>query len=122
MKFNLVALEETQYWNPEIIQKTGRIFTAYAYTPDEATHCCEITPSYYLIPVDFFTEKEIDDEFQGELLGDWRAATEPCYVHCSSIDRMPEKIDGFLVKHEDANDFEDEEEAIDYFGGNSFLG
>lgn len=122
MKFALVALEETKYWDPEIIKKTGRIFTTYAYNPEEATNCCEITPSYYLIPVDFFCENTISDSFQESVYHDWSIATEPCYVHCHVIDNMAEVNSGFLVKYESKNDFEDEDQALDYFQGNSFLG
>jgi len=122
MKFNLVALEETQHWDPEITNKTGRIFTVYAYNPEEATNCCEITPSYYLIPVDFFCENTLSDSLQESVYREWAIATDPFYAHCSTIDRMPEKRDGFLVRYESKNDFDDEDSALDYFQGNSFLG
>jgi len=121
MKFNLVALEETQYWNPEITQKTGRIFTTYAYCPSQMTYCCEVTPSYYLEPVDFFFENEVDDEFYSELYGMWSLDQEGTYMHCKSIEAIPPMKDGFRMKYESKNDFEDEEEAYEYFRCNQFL-
>jgi len=101
MKFNLVALEETQYWNPEIIQKTGRIFTTYAYCPSQMTYCCEVTPSYYLEPVDFFFENELeiresdpDGEFHSGIFDAWSRDREGIYMHCKSVDErwLPDEI------------------------------
>ena len=129
MKFNLVAIEETRYWDPEITKKTGRIFTAYAYCPRQMTHCCEVTPSYYLEPVDFFFENELevqesdpDGEFYSGVFNQWSAATtEGIYMHCRSVEAIPLMKDGFRMKYESKSDFEDEEEAYEYFRGNQFL-
>lgn len=123
MRFNLVAINETHLFSPEIVAKVGKIETIYCYNPDVAIHCCEITLSYELIPVDFRTERlhELPEGAEKEkLYDDLTEATggsDIMYVHCSSIDRIP----AGNRKFESKNDFEDEEEALDYFRSNQML-
>lgn len=130
MKPTLIMLDETNDWQPAIIEKTGRMFTIYLYDADEVTHCCEITPSYYLIPIDWAAEKYVvdtlgDEEaeaFRGNLDEDWRTSTDPIYVHCASIDRIQEiDADGRRRRFVSVNEFEDMEEAEEFFRSNCYL-
>ena len=120
MKPTLVKIDETQYWTPDIIEKAGKIWAVYLYDADEGTFCCELTPSYFLEPLYYSPEKfiegidereQVEDAFD-EVLRDDRGR----YFHCKDIDRIPEKD-----KYVSANEFDDLEEAREYFLGNRCL-
>lgn len=125
MKCSLVALEETEFFSPEIKSKVGKIFTVYMYNPDEETHCCEVTPSYFCIPIDItigYPDELYDslsDEQREELMDVLEESvngSEGTYIHVKDIDRIDSKY-----KFESKNDFEDEEEALDYYRSNKML-
>lgn len=88
----MVALEQTRYLSEEARALTGRFWTLYVYDKNLNTHCCEITPSYWLQAYDFVTEKRLSenvpaqanlyDAFMSELYDDSH------YYHCSFIDAM----------------------------------
>ena len=129
MRFNLVALDESEYYSQELQDKCGKILVIYMYCPDVAVNCCEITPSFELIPVDYKTENLLigseecpENEGIHEVLQESVWTSEPIYVHVSSIDRIPEVgADGTRLKYSSDNDFEGEEEALDYFQANQML-
>ena len=81
MDFHLVKFVEDG-WDPEFLKKTGKIETVCLYDAGEVTHLCEFTPSYYLIPLYYVTEKQIDDATDAELAG---VLAEPFYVHCHQV-------------------------------------
>ena len=110
MKCILVAIDETEDWLDEITDFTGRIYTQYVFNPDEVTHCCEVTPSYYLQPVRYQTEVAVAEN----AMDDIEAAlceSPALYVHCHKIDAMP--ADQKLEK-----EFDDLDDALDYWQGN----
>lgn len=114
MRANLIALDETKDWTESIQEKAGKLYTVYLYNPNEKTHYCEITPSYYLIPLYAFAEKEIDDETQGDLL-EGIASEDPHYYHCHSIDSIPKKNkEGMRIRYSGSG-FENMEEAQEYY-------
>lgn len=121
MKFSLVKIDETKYFDC-LPHDIGRIFTVYMYNPDEQTHCCEITPSYYLIPVDCYAERThlLSDEPEKErvydILENSMNGFEGIYRHCSSIDQIGDEF-----KFTSKNDFESEDEAFEYYRSNHCL-
>ena len=116
-KFKAVKVNETQHWNEEFRKKFGitKIFGVYVFNPNEATNCCELTPSYELnfVHSDAECDDELSDEMREEMFdkimeGDIH--TEPVtYMHCRDIDRM---------KTIDIGEFETIEDAIEYCQGN----
>jgi len=100
MKYKAVAIDETKHWVDSISKSAGKIFCVCIYNSEEVTHCCEITPSYYLIPIYSYCENEVSEEIKEEII--CNDILEPFYVHCSSIDSM---------QNVDAGNFETEDEA-----------
>lgn len=119
--FTIVAMDESGDWtHPDLVERSGgKIFTLYAYDPEEATHACEITPSFYLVPFDVVpniypeNDKEWEnmyDELQDGLID----GCEPSYIHCHRIEALEDKF-----KH--TEEFDDDytlDDALEYFRGN----
>ena len=111
----IVYLDETGDWGEEIIKRTGRILTVYVYNKHEVTYACEITPSYWLVPVGFVVQHDVPDEggCEGTLEDDLRRALsdmEGMYMHCSDIDGLPavsgtEQVPFFLTDEQPSENF-----------------
>jgi len=110
MKCILIALDETGDWLASLTARTGRIYTQYVFTPDEVTHCCEVTPSYYLVPVRYQTEHEVET-IEGRTFEEVLAEAGGMYVHCLKIDSLPANM---KVEEE----FDDIDEAVEYWQSN----
>jgi hypothetical protein len=104
--FRLVALDETSNWSDDVTAVTGRIQGVYIYDDSRATHCCEITPSYWLEFMYNAPENAIGDgdgdpdddrpsvpgfdtatSFEYENGGEYGK-----YVHCHSIDALDDAM------------------------------
>jgi hypothetical protein len=109
-RFTLVAIDETSDWVEHVTNTAGRIYTQYVYDPEEQTNCAEITPSYYLHPLRYQTELEISDHIQDEMDA-VLAWADGIYVHCHQIDGLPDS-------QKAVGEFDDLEEAMDYWLGN----
>jgi hypothetical protein len=97
LDFHLMKFQEDG-WPQELLDKAGRIFTVCLYDASECTHCCEITPSHWLVPLYHTTEKPIPEEVQDQID---EADLEPFYVHCQDC-RSDFHI-GNPLKDEDRN-------------------
>lgn len=88
--FRVVAIDETHSFTDEnLVKQCGKLSTVYFYDANERTHCCEITPSYYLMPLYIIAENEISDEIDEELMNiHWKYNTNPIYMHCHVVDDM----------------------------------
>lgn len=99
LDLHLVALEETGLWELDIPgwrAAVQRIETVYLFDRNERTHSCELTPSYWLLPVEtraIFHDPDQDsrltDRIDGEIS---RCPPEPCYVHCHTLDDLIERL------------------------------
>lgn len=106
MEIALVKMDDTEYWDQEVTKKTGRIYSYYIFNPNEHTHCCSLTPSLFLYPVAFETEKEIDDDTHGDVMTAWSMGTDADYFTCR-------------IKPDETNNYFDSiKEAIEYYQGN----
>jgi hypothetical protein len=112
----IVAIDETHYLSDETRVKTGKYWTLYVLNSAEATHCCEITPSYWLVAYDFATEKQIDDELRSDLQGELYESA--CYVHCSSIDKMMKTGFAEELTPDKGRTWDDMDEVEEYLRGN----
>ena len=122
--FTVVALDESGDWTcPELIERSGgAIYTLYAYDPEERTHACELTPSYWLVPFDCVPNLYPSDD------GDWESlydelqlgfidGCDATYVHC-------QRIDGLEDKFRHTEEFEDDftlDDATEEFRGNGIV-
>lgn len=92
-EFWAVGLDVTKHYEIEEEDKPyiSQIVDVFVYNRNECTHCCELTPSYWLMYVDTFVrfgptpsdevKERIDSRYCHE-------ATEDCYVHCSDVDKL----------------------------------
>lgn len=99
-----VALHETinYYIKPEHRPHVRAIRGVYLFDRNSRTHCCELTPSYYLIhlydqviPADDTSEEQrqqLYDAYENQ-------GGEDCYVHCSRIERLIKANDKANVCH-----------------------
>lgn len=106
----LVALRETEFFPQAITDQTGELYCVYLYTPETATFCCEITPSYDLEPLYYVSEHRASDALNEQLMD---AIGDPCYVHCRTIKAKPDT----MKTHDE---FESLEEAREYWQGNTW--
>lgn len=111
MKIKSVMIDETEYWSEEIQKAAGKVYQYYIFNPAEVTYCCEITPSYTLIPVYFETENRIDEDTFHEMV----CANLPSpdfYMHCREVDKIAKEV---------PQEFDDMDEASEYYFGNHNL-
>lgn len=91
MNINVVALDETRYWElPERFKPhVERIETVYAYDKNLAVHCCELTPSHELWPVETRAvttddaSEQMRDAISEMVLG--QEPPEVIYMHVGSV-------------------------------------
>jgi hypothetical protein len=95
----VIALDRSQNYFIDERHKPfiARIEEVYLYDKNERTHCCEFTPSYYLIhlytrviltpPGEQLNALEQDEIFQAYE----HEETDNCYIHCHEIDALEAK-------------------------------
>ena len=106
MKCNLVSIEETSFWNAESVATFGRIWTNYIYTPEEVTHLCSATPNYYLVPIDFTTDKQLTDAQYDDIYEAWCTDLGPGdYFTASYVDTLEVQDSGEFETLEGAREF-----------------
>lgn len=99
----IVAINETEHMSDELKEKSGgAIYTLYLYDPEEATYCAEITPSFYLIPFDYYTKERLSDEDDSEYGAD--ILGEPIYMHCRSVESIDDKFKATTIIEMDEDD------------------
>ena len=100
----VIALDETEYYTIDGADKPfiKAIYGVYMYDKNVQTHCCEFTPSYWLIHVEdriVFTDRCADDDDRREKLDakynyDYLKDDSSCYMHCHDVDALGEKLKG----------------------------
>jgi hypothetical protein len=101
-KFCSVRINETEHFKDWSEKYTfgGKIYGVYIYDANEQTYCCEMTPSYCLYPIGYTLEWDVmdleemaansgistDDLEDVENMADKNVT----YIHCGSIDRLPD--------------------------------
>jgi hypothetical protein len=106
----VVALNEEYYLPKEHEGLIKSIKGVYLYDKNKRVHCCELTPSYYLIWLYNIVELTEEGEKQREdLLDLYEGSGENEYMHCKTIDKLPSE-DYDKVYH--CNDYDDTLETI----------
>jgi len=111
--FHIIRIDITQYIDPELVKKTGKIWEVFLYNKNSYTHCCETTPSYELGFVDHITEKHVDDETFDEVQQFDHQETK--YLHCHVADAYSEGDNKQAHFTFDKDDYEDQEAYGDLF-------
>jgi hypothetical protein len=116
-EFWAVGLDVTRHYQIEDEDKpfVDKIIDVFIYNKNECTHCCELTPSYYLEYLETFVlfEGDVPDEVRERI--DERYCHEPtedCYAHTYFVDGLTK----WHVKF--PGEAENLEEARDYWSGN----
>jgi hypothetical protein len=113
-----VALDETDHYviADEDKPKIEKIMGVYLFDKNEVTHCCELTPSYWLIHLydEVVCAKEVDDEERSRLDEEYgHEDAEDIYVHCRDIERIIEKAERWTVLHHGDPELPDDEDKTD---------
>lgn len=94
----VVAIDETSKWEPTITRTLGRAYGVYLYDAATVTHCCEFTPSYWLIQIQNLFERGVDDgapelaALKVSSMSDleWGVdSQDDCYMHCHHVEAIP---------------------------------
>ena len=113
--YKLVKLDTTYEWEEETLKHLGitKIETWYIFDSAKAVCCCEIIPSYELLPVYSAPVNEWD--MTDEQMDEFRDIAEPSpiddskYVHCFSIDKIARELPSEFIREYEY----DEEAGID---------
>jgi hypothetical protein len=93
-RVNILLLDETEYWRSDIQKACKKIFGVYLYSPDEVTHCCELTPSYECHPMPSVAQHlpynpEKREEMYDNLASGDANGGDVSYFHCADIEKLP---------------------------------
>lgn len=100
----VIALDETEYYNikPEHKPHVRQIRGIYLFDRNTHVHCCEFTPSYYLIHVEdqVIPADETPDELEERLDSDYAYhGGENKYVHVHTVEGILKAAQPFTVHH-----------------------
>jgi len=85
MKYKVIAIEQTEFWDTKIQKEAGKLFQVCMFNTDEVTYCCEIIPSYYLIPLYTYCENKVKDITNRDILE--YDSLESFYMHTSRVNK-----------------------------------
>lgn len=108
-----VKIDESHFCEAQTLERCGgKIYGIYLVDTNSVTHCCEITPSYCMIPLALVAESMPEDEVGYDLLSDflaWCAAQEDVrYMHCKDIDSLAAECRADLGLKLDPEDWQDD--------------
>lgn len=118
--WKLVALDETRNWDKEFLVRLGitKVMAVYLFNALSVTHCCEITPSYELWPIESHTDATLSDE-QYEVFNEAdRGCMEVTYMHCSDMDRVRPGLFHDFGEEEVEDAYESREDLLEHLAGN----
>lgn len=105
-KFKLVKFDTTNNWKEEFLKELGitKVHTWYIFNSFQVTNCCELMPSYELLPVAEEPENAYDmTEEHREQFYDNNSLnlSDDCiYMHCNSVDPIAQDLPSeFTVKY-----------------------
>jgi hypothetical protein len=121
--WKLVAIDETQHWNKEFLARLGvaKVMAVYLFNALSATHCCELTPSYELWPVESHPDVILSDEMDEDFREADNGCKEITYMHCSRIQRLEQERPGLFhdFGEESVEDIEESlSDKMEYLSGN----
>jgi hypothetical protein len=102
--YKLVKFDTTYEWDETTLKKLGitKVETWYIFDSTKAVNCCEIMPSYDLLPVYCAPVNEFDmtDEQRDEFydISALDPVSDSMYVHCSQIDPIATELPSEFVR------------------------
>jgi hypothetical protein len=91
IKPRVVVIDETEYWDAELVQSAGKIYGVYLYDENRHVHACELTASYELnaFGVDILKNETCPEVIRDEIEHQWQLATERImYVHTYQVEQL----------------------------------
>ena len=96
-----IGIDDTEHWHfrDALRPYVDKVITVYAYNSEAATHCCEITPSYWMICVAYEVQCKPDTperirEMLHDIMQETSLTDSDCYRHVRWVDnhasRYPE--------------------------------
>ncbi len=134
----VIALNETEYFNidPADAPYIAEIRGNYFFDRNQRVHCCELTPSYFLIFLGHIVilndgfGPEFDEYAKSAIYEKYEyCGGDDIYVHCNTVDRLIEnaaKGDHYDygntgVSYEDS-EYDDQIEGLrEHFQGNAYV-
>jgi hypothetical protein len=126
--FKVVIIDESRDWKEDTLKACGgKIETVYFYDANIVTHLCELTPSYYLIPLYCVPETPFNDldGITMNNLDEGENSCEPIYVHCHQVDGMKHakekltELNGRYTKRDGKKYRQLEDDCHEWLRGNS---
>ena len=131
----VIAIDETKFYTfpAEHAPYIDRILAVYLYDASERTHCCELTPSHFMIFLYHVVRltkagESLSDEERGKLYDEYEIENygEDCYMHCRDLERRaeagtPENYYNYgatEVSYEDSEYDDQIEGLIEHLNGN----
>ena len=110
----LVKIDVTHNWNEDYLKEinSGKVYDICLYDSNQVTHCCEITPSYWLVPLYSETENHLEDEQWEDFMNN--NTLDPFYNHCSATETL-NHIDDLSECNFEYEKSEDEKEYFEQF-------
>lgn len=88
--YKVVLLDESCYYTePYLAKLGGKVMRAFLFDANKAVNCCELTPSYELIPLYSTCAGDISDDLFDDLRQIDSDDNDITYHHCSYIDKLP---------------------------------
>lgn len=113
IKPRVVVIEETQYWEESLANHAGSIYGVYLFDANRKVHCCELTASYELHPLEVAVRdyEKCSDEIRDLIESEWNLSTDIVYMHAYSVDQMPTFPVGTAVRC-NADDYDEQWDEI----------
>lgn len=121
--WNAVRIDVSQYVDPAFLARCGgKLYQVCLFDASQHTFCCEITPSYWMLPIDLVPETYPDDEQESDALST-DLLLEIChmdafYMHCSAVERLEARPILLDIDPEDIPADRGESDAIETYHGN----
>lgn len=88
-RFRIVLIDNTEHWTDEALRaKAGKIWDAYLYDENRATHLAELTPSYELTYLYCTAENQLPEDMEEVLLLNGSGDSPVIYMHCAQVDAI----------------------------------
>jgi len=96
--FKLVKLDTTFGWDEDFLKQLGitKIHTWYIFDANRVTNCCELLPSYELMPV--YEAPDNESEMTDQQADEWydymglNLQDDTIYMHCNGIDKIAKDL------------------------------
>lgn len=89
VQYKIVLIDESTYYDPELLAECGgKIVRAFLFDSLKQVNCCEITPSYEMIPLESTCAGYISEDIEEQLRLADANDNDIKYFHCRYIDSL----------------------------------